>query len=180
MSWSPTNRLIPAIILMVVLPACTTTVEISHSETHKVATLKDNFRTVNTQETSEPLRRSLADAQGGFFLVELKTKTDLEKIVRRKEMAFLYYELRACGSTKESPKLYSAPAYIDAQVALSEADSFYYYAPVPEDYQSVIDRHQAMLGKEKVALPSEICIGLGAGNMVGQTLTTNFVRAELE
>lgn len=168
-----------AMAFIAVLTACTTKVEISLSETRIIDTLNDNFRPVETQKIVDTLHQRAADAEGGFVLIELASKTDLEKIIREKEMAFLYYELRPCDGAKGSSELYSAPAYINAQAASSEADNFHYYAPVPQDYPDEIGRYQAMLGKVNATLPTQICIGLGAGNMAGQTLTTNFVLTEL-
>jgi len=43
--------------------------------------------------------------QAGSPWWNFNSKTDLGKIIRRKEMAFLYYELQSCGSEKEKREL---------------------------------------------------------------------------
>jgi hypothetical protein len=179
MNNSMPGKVISTLAVIFALSACTTRVEISHSRTLRADELGSNFRLVKTQDVSNRLQQDGADARGGFFLVELKSKTDLETIVRRKEMAFLYYELHSCGSDKEQRQLYSAPAYVDAQSASSSTNDFYYYAPVPRNYTDEVNRYLSMLGKEDGNELEEICIGLGAGNMAGQRLTTNVVRIDL-
>jgi hypothetical protein len=176
----PMRRTISAIMLIIVLSACTTKVEISYSKIHKIDILSDNYRMVSTQNISDQLRLGPTDGLGGFFLIELTSKTDIEKIIRQQGMAFLYYELRSCGGAENSSELYSAPAYMDEQATSLQANSFYYYAPVPQNYRDEIDRYRSMRGEENAIPPSQICIGLGAGNMAGQSLGTNFVSIELK
>jgi hypothetical protein len=69
---------------------------------------------------------------------------------------------------------------MDEQATSLQANSFYYYAPVPQNYRDEIDRYRSMRGEENAIPPSQICIGLGAGNMAGQSLGTNFVSIELK
>ncbi len=169
------GRVIFAISLLILLSGCTTKIEISHSETLRINALSDNFKMIKTVEIPDSTK-----GQSGFILVKLKSTVDIEKIILRREMSFLYYELRPCGDVKGSVELYSAPAFIETQAGSIEAAGYYYYyAPVPDNYPARIDGYQAMLGKSKQMLPDKICIGLGAGNMLGQTLTTNLVPIEL-
>jgi len=180
MSESSVGRFIVAMATMIALTACTTTVEISYSGIRKVDAISGNFRTVATQQISDPLSVEAANGQDGFYLIELKSGVDIETIVRKREMAFLYYELRSCGKADKAMELYSAPAYVKDDAARQSADSFYYYAPVSVNYWADIDRYLAMQGVQATPRPTQICIGLGAGNMAGQNLKTNFVPITLD
>jgi hypothetical protein len=174
------NRLVFAPLISIMLFACTTKVEVSYVETLKVDVISNNFQIVATQESRRRTEKERATHDSGYYFVKLKSKIDIEKIVRKKQMAFLYYHLQSCDKKKQQPVLYSAPVYINMQFVLSNSSDFYYYAPVSYNYKNDIRRYQGMQNKTNMILPDNICISLGAGNMAGQILTTNSVRIELQ
>ncbi|MBL4616260.1 MAG: hypothetical protein JKY46_01060 [Robiginitomaculum sp.] len=174
------SRIVFAPLISIMLFACTTKVEISYVEILKTDVISDNFQIVATQESIRRAEKERATHDSGYYFVKLESKISLEKIVRKKQMAFLYYHLQSCDKTRQQPVLYSAPVYINMQFDLRNSNEFYYYAPVSYNYKNDIRRYQGMQNKTNLIFPDDICISLGAGNMAGQILTTNSVRIELQ
>lgn len=173
-------RIVLAVIVTTSLSACATNVEISYSDTRRIDGLNKNLRAVATQKVAEPLLPGAAIGKGEFFLIDLQSRVNIEKVVRQREMAFLYFELRSCGKADEKLVLYSAPAYVDSELPSAKDGAFHYFAPVPLDYWNEVNRYLAMRGIEQVSRPKQICIGLGAGSMAGRSLRTNFVPTVLK
>ena len=51
---------------------------------------------------------------------------------------------------------------------------------MPLNYADEVNLYLTIHGKKKANELEDICIGLGADDMTGQNLTTNFVRVDLK
>lgn len=162
--------------LLIGISSCTTAVKIEYSDTTFSALLSDDLHMVGVMNnTDSDFYRVLKNTKG-YYLVKLKSESDMENIVLGKEMAFLYYRLYTCSSGTSGPELYSAPVLKKIDEVSSNVIGFEYYAPVPTNYVDLIEGDGFWGSGGKLDASSEICINLGAGNMAGQKLTTNLVK----
>lgn len=165
--------------ISLLLSGCTTWVEIAVDDVSQISRPGDGFETVSHTTLPDP---QLSD--DGYWAVSLRANASLERIIDRKSMAFLYYRIRLCDAGADAADLYSAPAYVDHSEAASGSPDFTYLAVIPKDYRSAMERYASLYRQPMPApLPeplAEFCIGLGAGNMAGEQLSTNYVRIRLE
>lgn len=166
--------LIFLLICPVLLVGCASRAVIAVHDVSEIGTSEFNFEPVANVAVSE-----LAASSEGYWLVSLRTEINLERIVEEKNMAFLYYNVRNCGSDANAPDLYSAPVYVDRNERRSTASDYIYLALIPRDYRGAIERYTATFGNPIQEVVGGLCIGLGAGNMAGQHISTNYVSVEL-
>ncbi|WP_417493696.1 hypothetical protein [Maricaulis sp.] len=165
--------------ISILLSGCTTRAEIDIYEVAKVSMIGGDLETVSNITLPE-----FVTSDDGYWVVSLRANMNLERIVDEKHMAFLYYRIRLCESGSDAADLLSAPAYIDRSDQVSDLPNFTYLAVIPNDYRSAMERYASLY---RVPMPpplpeqvGELCIGLGAGNMAGEQLSTNYVRIRLE
>jgi hypothetical protein len=159
------------VFLFVFLAACTIRADISVSEVVGISSIGSTYQQVTTLTPQTPRTRS-----SGSRLFAVKTRSDLERIVDSKGMAFLYYEVKDCTQTSSPEVFYSDAVYKDASGKASDGGTFVYYAAVPKDFRQAAMRSREVMGHSTPETLPELCIGLGAGSKGGLSrLQTNFV-----
>ena len=163
------GRLFKFALCAAILSSCTTRAEIDYVKTH-TEWVGGSFSTISTVDSLENDNIFVGSDQ---FLVELSSSFDLSKVVREKEMAFLYYRIRNCGAKHGDQDLIRDSVLISEQK--DERVRYHYFAPIEWDYVSAIERRRAVFHLEPEKYSQTVCISLGAGNMAGQVLETNRV-----
>jgi hypothetical protein len=176
-----TKPALPALCALIatVLSGCTTWAEIDAADVSQVSVLRGDLETVSNITLPEAVV-----SDDGYWVVSLRANANLERVVAERGMAFLYYRIRFCESGSDAGDLYSAPVFVDHSEPASEPPDFVYLAAIPEDYRSAMAAYASL---HRVRMPpplpervGELCLGLGAGNMAGERLSTNYVRIRLE
>ncbi len=163
-----TNRFIGFLILVCCASGCTTTVEIDYVDRRLASTLPSGLSAVSTvRMTDHPGLSQSEGEEEGLLIVRLRAGSDLRDVTARKEFAFVYFRLYACDAVDNDHEIYSAPVYSrDGELGTGK---FVYYAIVP----LAGNTGRRLIGATDAS--EDVCLGLGAGNMSGSTLTSNVV-----
>lgn len=163
------------------LSACVTSSEISVSDEFSVRKIDESLDTINTVTLADPYKANEIYPEG-FHVVELESSTDLENIVRSKDMPYLYYNLYFCDESITNQiifdsEVFIAPAKNDGASNLKNR----YYAFIPNNIKLAIENWFKFQSKDASAILEEvgnsaICLSLASENLLGQKLNTNRVR----
>lgn len=158
-------------VACVALAACTTRADISVSEIEGISSISGKYEQVTNLTPQAPRTPS-----GGFRLFEVKTPSDLEGIVDRKALAFLYYQVKDCAETGSTEDFYSDVVYKDTSDEGLASGTFVYYAAIPRDFRQAAAQSREVMGLSMPETLPSFCIGLGAGSKGGVSrLQTNYV-----
>ena len=163
-----------AAILGLMLSGCTTRAKIQIIDVSPATKISDEFRHVEFFESTDEAHYENLNSDG-FTAVKFSANKDLERILMKKEMHHLYYNLTKCDDRDDE--------VLFGRVFKKNNDNEpYYYAFLPNDLTSAIksyvegfrypDEPEQVLQSIK---PASLCIDLGAGSMLGSSIETNSI-----
>ena len=111
----------------------------------------------------------------GLTAVKFNANKDLERILMKKEMHHLYYNLTKCDDRDDE--------VLFGRVFKNDKDETpYYYIFLPNNLTAAIERYiegfsypEEQEQARQSIKPSSLCINIGAGTMLGSTIRTNLI-----
>lgn len=155
------------------LTGCASNVEIFLEDVFEVATIESHYEPVANITIGERAGES------GYWFASIRADADLVRIIDSQHMAFLYYRLNSCDNNNVYRELYLGEVYVNTYEN-SLPGEFIYYAAIPFDFRTA---SQIYTGARSYQINQDsrgLCISLGAGNMWGQYLSTNYLSINLE
>lgn len=162
-----------------VLASCVEKISIELTQSFEKDELPPDRQLVASQQVADPYSESISDYANGYSVLEFSSGRDLRRLVVEKSYSHLYFIVKDCESDPDGAEdLYRGIVFSSDQ--LSESRPSAYFVALPKDIELAFSRWAKAQGRETPALPTDVCLRMGAGNMSGESLTTNWVRMNLD